>query len=156
MASRLEKYIDENDLVEIRDPEIDKPTYRRPGFEGITEFAELDRRLSEALRDARDKTGLTHADVAPLLGVHHIVYGRYERAETKMNVSRLIHLSELLNFSPLDLIMAAAPYRFGNTQEEAERRCRLIKVVENLPEDAVESLLSLVEAMTKLGNRDDK
>lgn len=156
MTSRLEKYIDENGLVETTDPEVEKPIFRRPSYEDTPTFAELDRRLSDGLREARDKSGLTHADVAPLLGLHPIVYGRYERSETKMHVTRLIHLSELLDFSPIDLIMSAAPYRFGKSPETSERRRKLIKVIEALPDEAVESMLSLVEAMSKLRSEERK
>jgi len=150
MRSRVERYIEDKGLLQTRDPEVDKPIFRGPGFEGVPEFSELDSRISDALRQARERTGLTHADVAPLLGLHPQVYGRYERNETKMNVTRLIHLSELLDFSPIDVVMAAAPYRFGKTEREAERRRELIKIVETLPADAVDSLLSLVDAMTRL------
>lgn len=66
-----------------------------------------------------------------------------------MHVARLIHLSEVLDFSPIDFIMAVAPYRFGRTSAEADKRRKLIKAVESLPADAVESLLALVEAMTQ-------
>ena len=84
MTSRLERYIDENGLVETTDPEVEKAIFRRPSYEDTPTFAELDRRLSDGLREARDKSGLTHADVAPLLGLHPIVYGRYERSETQV------------------------------------------------------------------------
>ncbi|CAN7742113.1 helix-turn-helix domain-containing protein [Rhizobium sp. LjRoot258] len=150
MTTKFDKYVEDKRLVETTDPEIDKAIYRCPGFEGAPELGELDRRISEALREARDRTGLTRAEVAPFLGLHEQVYGRYEHNETKMHVTRLIHLSEVLDFSPIDLIMAVAPYRFGNTPAEAAKRRKLIKVVESLPADAVESLLALVEAMTKL------
>ncbi|WP_165823570.1 helix-turn-helix domain-containing protein [Metarhizobium album] len=154
MSGKLDNYIDENGLVQTSDPEVEKPIYRRPGFE-TPEFSELDQRMADELRAARDKAGLTHADVAPLLGLHPIVYGRYERSETKMHVTRLIHLSELLGFSPIDLIMAAAPYRWGKTPAEAESRRKLIKVVESLPADAVESMLTMIDAMAKLRSEKD-
>ncbi len=154
MTTKLEKYIDEKGLVETSDPEIGKPIFRRPGFDGVPLLNELDRRLSETLREAREATGLTMAEVAPFLGLHNQVYGRYERNETPMQVSRLIHLSEVLDFSPIDLIMAIAPSRLGKTQSEADKRRKLIKVVESLPIDAVESLLVLIEAMAKLPQND--
>ncbi|WP_117195795.1 helix-turn-helix domain-containing protein [Rhizobium terrae] len=150
MKNRLETHIEDEGLVEIKDPEADKLIYRRPGYEGVPDFSELDARISDTLRKLRERSGLKHADVALMLGLHPQVYGRYERNETKMNVSRLIHLSELLDFSPIDVVMAAAPYRLGKTREEADRRLALIKIVETLPSDAVDSLLSLVEAMTRL------
>lgn len=154
MARKLDNYIDDNGLIQTADPEVEKPVFRRPGYE-TPAFSELEQRLADGLRAARDKTGLTHADVAPLLGLHPIVYGRYERSETKMNVSRLIHLSELLDFSPIDLLMAAAPYRWGKTPAEAESRRKLIKVVESLPADAVDSLLAMIDAMVKLKPEED-
>ncbi|MBP1844387.1 transcriptional regulator with XRE-family HTH domain [Rhizobium petrolearium] len=154
MTSRVDKHIQEKGLVEHKGPEADKPVYRCPGYEGIAEFSELDNRIADALRQARERTGLTHADVAPLLALHPQVYGRYERNETKMTVTRLIHLSELLDFSPIDVIMAAAPYRFGKTKDEADRRRELIKIVEALPADAVNSLLLLVDAMIKVRSAD--
>ena len=150
MTSKFETYVAEKGLVETTDPEISKPIYRRPSYEGVPPLDELDRRVAEALRGARDKTGLTMAEVAPFLGLHDQVYGRYERNKTPLQISRLIHLSEVLDFSPIDLIMAAAPYRFGKTAAESERRRKLIQIVEALPDDAVESLLSLVEAMSNL------
>jgi transcriptional regulator with XRE-family HTH domain len=149
MAKRLDDYIHDNGLIQASDSEAEKPIYRRPGFE-TPDLGQLDERLAAGLRAARERAGLTHADVAPLLGLHPIVYGRYERGETKMPVTRLIHLSELLNFSPIELIMAAAPYRWGETLTKAERRRRLVQVVEALPDDAVESMLSMIDAMTKL------
>ncbi|WP_455874745.1 helix-turn-helix domain-containing protein [Rhizobium yanglingense] len=90
--------------------------------------------ISEALREAREGTGPTMAEVAPFLGLHNRT-GRYERNEMPMQVSRLIHLSEVFRFSPIDLIMAAAPYRLGKTQSQASQRRKLIKVVEPLPLD---------------------
>lgn len=150
MTTKFDQYIEDKSLVQTTDPEIDKAIYRCPGFEGAPELNELDRRISEALREARDKTGLSRAEVAPFLGLHEQVYGRYERNEAKMHVVRLIHLSEVLDFSPIDVIMAVAPYRFGKTRAEADKRRKLIKVVESLPADAVESLLGLVDAMSKL------
>ncbi len=128
------------------------------GALGLTAFLqldELDRRISEALKRSSRGHRPTMAEVAPFLGLHNQVYGRYERNETPMQVSRLIHLSEVLDFSPIDLIMAAAPYRLGKTQSEADKRRKLIKVVESLPLDAVESLLVLIEAMAKLPPADE-
>ncbi|AYD00640.1 transcriptional regulator [Neorhizobium sp. NCHU2750] len=150
MKSKLERHIEDMGIVEADDGEGDKPIFRRPGFEGVVSLTDLEKRIGEALRQARDKTGLTHADVAPMLGLHPQVYGRYERGESKLNVSRLIQLSELLNFSPLDVLLAAAPYRFGETSGEADQRARLMQIVETLPPDAVTSLLSLVEAMKQM------
>lgn len=148
MKSKLERHMEANGIVAVRDSRNDKDTFRRPGYEGVVPLDDLETRIGGALKEAREKCGLTHADVASMLGLHPQVYGRYERGESKLNLTRLIQLSELLDFSPLNLIFAAAPYRFGSTQEDAKRRQRLVGIVETLPDDAVVALLSLVEAMS--------
>lgn len=154
MKSKLEKHLEDKRLVEVKDDDSGRPIFRRPGYEGIVSLTDLEKRVAASLRQAREKNGLTHADVALMLDLHPQVYGRYERGESKLNVTRLVHLSEILDCSPLDVVLAAAPHRFGDTQHEADRRRQLLKIVEALPSDAVDSLLSLVDAMTKL-NRSD-
>lgn len=148
MNSKLITHMEANGIVAVHDPRSDKDTFRRPGYEGVVPLDDLETRIGGALKQARETCGLTHADVASMLGLHPQVYGRYERGESKLNLTRLIQLSELLDFSPFDLVFAAAPYRFGSTQEDAEQRQRLVAIVETLPGDAVVALLSLVKAMS--------
>lgn len=150
MTTKTESYIESAGLVEVRDPEIDSPIYRREGFEGITELGEMDKKLGEALRVARDAQSLTRPDLVPLVGLTPQVYGRYERGEAKMHVTRLVHLSELLDFSPLDLIFAAAPHLWGASAEEADIRHRLMKHIEALPFEKARLLLGIVESFLAL------
>ncbi|TDW28124.1 helix-turn-helix protein [Rhizobium azibense] len=146
MTTKTEKYIENAGLVETRDPEIGNPIYRRPSFDGPPELGEMDNQIGEALRAARERRGLTRPELAPLLGLTTQVYGRYERGESKMHVTRLVHLSELLDFSPFDLLFAAAPHLWGKSKEEAELRHRLMKHIEELPLDKAKLLLGVVEA----------
>ena len=146
MTTKTENYIKSAGLIETSDPEIDNPIYRKEGFEGAPALGEMDSRLGEALRVAREKQGLTRPDLSPLLGITTQVYGRYERGEAKMHVTRLVHLSEILKFSPLDLVFAAAPHLWGQSREEAEIRHRLIKHIEQLPLDKAKLLLGVVDA----------
>jgi len=150
MATKIEKHIEAARLVEARDPEMGNPVHRRAGFEGIVELGEMDYRIGEALRRAREKRGLTRPELAPLLGLTTQVYGRYERGEAKMHVSRLVHLSELLDFAPLDLVYAAAPHLWGASNEEAEIRFRLMKHVENLPLEKAKLLMDLIRSFLEL------
>jgi transcriptional regulator with XRE-family HTH domain len=146
MTTKTENYIVREGLVRAQDPEIDNPIYRRSGFGSPPELGEMDLRIGEELRTFREKKGLARPDLAPLLGLTTQVYGRYERGEAKMHVTRLVHLCELLGFSPLELVYGAAPHLLGNSQEEAEIRGRLLKHIEELPLEKAKLLLGVVEA----------
>lgn len=151
MTTKTENHIKRIGLVETRDPEINNPIYRRPGLGGeIAELGEMDNRIGMALRGAREKQGLTRPALAPLLGITTQVYGRYERGEAKLHVTRLVQLSELLDFSPLDVVFAAAPHLSGATEEEADIRFRLMKHIEELPLEKAKLLLGVVESFLAL------
>jgi len=156
MDKKTELYIERAHLVEERDAENDSPIYRRPGFEGVTTLGDMDSRIGEALREAREKQGLTRPHLAPLLGLATQVYGRYERGEAKLHVTRLVHLSELLDCSPLDVLFSAAPHLWGDTREEADIRMRLMKHIEQLPLDKARLLLGVVESFLALQPQRDE
>jgi transcriptional regulator with XRE-family HTH domain len=131
-------------LVETIEPDFERPLWRRPGFEGVVSLDQIDRALSEFLASARRKNGLTREQLAELLGISGQVYGRYERADSKLNVSRLVHLAEILGFQPIEMIYAAAPHLFGETPKQAENRIALMRLMSRMRPEAVESLLMLV------------
>ncbi|MCL7999760.1 helix-turn-helix domain-containing protein [Brucella sp. 21LCYQ03] len=145
----------EHSLEKTNDPEIDKPVYRRRGFEGISTFEEIDQKLAKYLREAREQAGLKQADFAPLMGLSTPVYGRYERAFSKLHVTRMIHICEVLGFMPIDMLFAAAPHLWGENEEEASDRVELAKLITNLPHNTTRDLLSLVKKMAELQNQVD-
>ncbi len=104
----LSDYINSRELVETTDPDFQRPLYRQEGFDGIVSFGEIDAKLSAFLLDERAKTGLTQSDFATLAGLARVVYSRYELNISRLTVSRMIHLSELLGFLPMQMIHAAA------------------------------------------------
>lgn len=110
----LIKYKSSKGLVETTDDEVDRPLHRRPGFEGIVSFKEMDERLAAFLRKAREDEKLTRADFATIVGLSTAVYGRYERAFSRMTVTRMIHLCEPLGFQPIDMLFAVAPNAGGS------------------------------------------
>lgn len=131
-------------LVETTEPDFERPLWREPGFDGVVSLDDMDKALSECLGTIRRKVGLNREQLAELLGISAQVYGRYERAESKLNVTRLVHLSEILGFAPIEMIYAAAPYLFGKTPKEAENRIRLMRLMARMRPEAVDSLLTLV------------
>jgi hypothetical protein len=82
-----------------------------------------------------------------MIGLSTQVFGRYEKAISKMHVTRLIHLCEILDASPVEMIHAAAPHLFGKTEEEARIRAEALSTVQKLPEDLLVLLLPLHKAL---------
>ncbi|UXN66207.1 helix-turn-helix transcriptional regulator (plasmid) [Phyllobacterium sp. A18/5-2] len=156
MSKDLKNHIAELELVETTDPDNEKPVYRRPGFDGIATFGELDNKLGEALRRCRQEEGLSRAEIARLVGLSEQVYGRYERNSSKMTVSRLIHLSEVLGASPLSMLFSTAPHLWGKTEVEAESRFRIMKLLEDLPAETMASVTTLLETIAVLQAKANK
>ncbi|YCI06354.1 helix-turn-helix domain-containing protein (plasmid) [Ensifer sp. D2-11] len=136
-------------LVEVADPEFDRPVFRQPGFDGTLTAKEMDEKISAWLKKTREAKGISRADLAHLLGLSVSVYGRYERgSEARMSIPRLIHLCEIMGFMPLDMISDAAPHLWGKTPEEAEDRMTLMRLIERLPPDTMRDLIRLLRRMT--------
>ncbi|KQZ95898.1 hypothetical protein ASD64_18270 [Mesorhizobium sp. Root157] len=134
--------------METREPDFERPLWRRRGFDGAVSLDDMDNALSEFLSEARRKAGLTREQLAELLGISGQVYGRYERAESKLNVTRLVHLCEILGFEPIEMIYAAAPHLFGSKPQEAKSRLNLMRLMARMRPEAVESLLLLVSELS--------
>ncbi|MBD8555185.1 helix-turn-helix transcriptional regulator [Rhizobium sp. CFBP 8762] len=144
----LKKYKNSKGLVEITDDEVDRMLCRRPGFEGIVSFKEMDEKLAVFLRKAREDEKLTRADFASIVGLSTAVYGRYERAFSRITVTRMIHLCELLDFQPIDMLFAAAPHLYGRTPEEAKDHLELSHLIRGLPHETVRNLIGIVSRIT--------
>ena len=141
-------YIEKHGLVETTDDEIEKPFYRKPGFEGIRSFAEMEQIFSRLIREKRDNHNLNRSQAAMMVGLHEQIFARYERAFSKLTVTRLIHLAEILDFSPIELIYAAAPHLFGETKKEAHDKKELILRVLDMPASTTHSLLQLIVGLS--------
>lgn len=150
MSKNLETHIAELALVVSDDPANEKPVYRRQGFDGISTFEELDTKLGQELRKTRTGKDLSRADLAVLVGLSEQVYGRYERSASKMQVSRLIHLSEILGVTPTGILFAVAPHLWGQTRQDAENRFRMMKLLEELPTETMSSVVALLETVRVL------
>ncbi|MCR5860352.1 XRE family transcriptional regulator [Mesorhizobium sp. J428] len=144
----LQTYIDRHGLVETEDSEAGKPIWRKPGFDGIRGLLEIEEELSRFLRERRDAQNLNREQVGMMVGLHHEIYARHERAGAKLRVTRLLHLAELLDFSPIEAIYAAAPQFFGETEQEAEVRFKLVMRMLDLPAATAQNLLMLVEELS--------
>ena len=59
----------------------------------------------------------------------------------------MIHLCELLGFMPIDMLFEVAPHLWGRTQEEAEDRRTLTKLIDRRPQDTMRDLIRLLQRM---------
>lgn len=144
----VQTYIDRRGLVETNDSEVDKPIWRKPGFNGVRSLLEIEEELSRYLRERRDAQNLNREQGGMMVGLHHEIYARHERAGAKLRVARLLHLAELLDFSPIEAIYAAAPQFFGESEQEAETRYKLVMRMLDLPAATAQNLLRLVEELS--------
>src|SRR5688500_13990594 len=113
----IEKWVENLGLQEIYDPDIEKPNYRKPYHGKVPLNAELDEKISTSIREARDKRLLSRSKVAPLLGLSDAVYQRYETNVSRLTVTRLIHLCEVLGATPEEIIAPAAPHLWGENKD---------------------------------------
>jgi transcriptional regulator with XRE-family HTH domain len=141
----VQTYIDKHGLVETTDDESEKPIYRKPGIDGTKSFKEMEEAFSRFIRERRDAHNLNRAQMGTMVGLHETIFARYERAFSKLQATRLIHLCEILVCSPVEMIHAAAPHFFGSSQKEADEKLKLVMRMLALPPATAHSLLSLIE-----------
>lgn len=150
----VKTYIDKRGLVETNDSEVDKPIYRKPGFDGVRSLLEMEEEISRYLRERRDAQNLNREQVGMMVGLHHEIYARHERAGAKLRVTRLLHLAELLDFSPIEALYAAAPHLFGDSAKEAEIKLKLMMRMLDLPASTAQHLLMMIEELSPGGGVD--
>lgn len=124
--------------------------YRRPGFDGVASIPEIEGRISNLLFETREKNGLSQRDFASLLGLTGQVWGRYERAFSSLDVSRLIVISEIFGLQPAEVLSAVAPHLFGSSQKGASDRIELYQRIGALPDEVCSNLLEMVKQIERL------
>ncbi|RWK94995.1 MAG: XRE family transcriptional regulator [Mesorhizobium sp.] len=118
----FEEWISHLGLQQIDDPQIDKPVYRKTSFDVLELSAEIEKKISTSLRNARDRRKIPRSKLAPMLGLSDQVYNRYENAVSRPTVGRLLHICEVLNISPAEIVYPVAPHLWGEELAEAEAR----------------------------------
>lgn len=144
----VQTYIDRRGLVETEDSEVDKPIWRKPGFNGVRSLLEMEEDLSRFLRERRDALNLNREQVGMMVGLHPEIYARHERAGAKLRATRLFQLAELLDFSPIEAIYAAAPQFFGDSEQEAAVKLKLMMRMLDLPASTAQHLLMMIEELS--------
>lgn len=145
----IETYIERHGLVRTTDPASKKAIYRKPGFDGIVSLSAMEDNLSRFLRRKRDAQKLNRKHVGMMVGIHHEIYARHERGAARLAMTRLLHLAELLDFSPIEAVHAVAPQFFGGNQEEADMKLELVMRILDLSAASAEALLRVAEQLPR-------
>jgi transcriptional regulator with XRE-family HTH domain len=75
--------------------------------------------IGSAARTARERLGLTQAEVAALADLAHVVYNRLERGRMLPSVPTLMRLCETLRVPP-DTLLGFAPPRRASRRQPGE------------------------------------
>lgn len=156
MTVKTDEYIKEAGLEGTHDPKVDRPIYRRPGFAGIPTFQGMDEAIAASLREIRVGKDLSRAELALLIGSLEQVYGRYERAITKLHASQVLHLCEILGIYPDDLLFDAAPHLWGASEEEAHERRRISKMIQSLSPSTLRTVATILDSIFALQKSSDE
>jgi len=150
MTARTDEFINEAGLEPTEDPKVERPIYRRPGFAGIPTPQEMDDAIAASLRQFRIDNDLSRAELALLIGSLEQVYGRYERAITKLHATQILHLCEVLGIYPDDLLFKAAPHIWGASEEEANERRRITKMIQSLSPSTLRTVATILDSVFAL------
>jgi transcriptional regulator with XRE-family HTH domain len=123
----FENWIDTLGLMEVQDPALEKPAFRKPHNGRVLLAEELEIRIADALRSHRTHRRLSVEKFARLLGIGPRAYVRYEKGQAKLTVSRLVHVCETLGAHPEDVLEQVAPHLFGKDEDHA----RLLRLTFN-------------------------
>lgn len=147
----------ETRLIETKDPELDRLVLRRPNFAGeIENLRDLDRRIGRSVREMRDEKHTTREDLARAIGLSAGVYARYERGVSKLRLTQLVQISDVLNFPAIQVLYDTAPYQWGATPEEARMTFELQRMIQELPAEAKRSLVDVVRLLGEKSRRSEE
>ncbi|WP_080582731.1 helix-turn-helix domain-containing protein, partial [Sinorhizobium fredii] len=139
----LEQWISDLGLQKVDDPDVDKPVYRKPFVDRIALSAELEEQICTSIREARERRNLSRSKLAPLLGLSEGVYSRYETTISRLTVSRLIHLCEVLGAIPEEILAPTAPHLWGETRTKAVLMVACVEKLRGFDEEILQDVLNL-------------
>ncbi|HLL02361.1 MAG TPA: helix-turn-helix transcriptional regulator [Myxococcaceae bacterium] len=108
--------------------------------------------IGDAARAARERLGLTQAEVAGLMDLSPIVYNRLERAKMLPSVMTLVRLSETLETSPAELLGFTQPVKRGNvkpSQGDAPSLHQLVNLARKLDETERQTLITMAKTLLR-------
>ncbi|MER8453831.1 hypothetical protein NKG60_28345 [Mesorhizobium sp. M1428] len=83
----FEEWISHLGLLQIDDPQTDKPVHRKTSFGELELSAEIEKKSAPAFATLRDRGKIPRSKLAPMLGLSEQVYNRYETAVLGLTVA---------------------------------------------------------------------
>lgn len=105
---------------------------------------DLEKKIGAAIHGLRNDRGMFRTHLASQLGMKETGVRRHETGKTKLSVSRLIQLCEVLDANPVEVLCSVAPHLFGRTDESALQMTTMIKILSRLNEDALTSVFKVI------------
>ncbi|GEM_PF-4959914 len=104
----------------------------------------LDKKIGTALLELRNDRRMFRTQLASRLGMKETGVRRHETGKTRLSVSRLIELCEVLDANPIEILYPVAPHLFGRTGEEAVQMVAMIKILSRLNEETLTSIFKVI------------
>ena len=112
----------------------------------------LARTLGQAARGARERLGLTQAQVADMIGIAHVVYNRLENAKMLPSVPTLVRLCDALRVPSDELLGRARPPKGSKakaSEEDPPSMHQLLSLARKLDEPQRQVLLTVARALLR-------
>lgn len=110
----------------------------------VTSDEDLEKKIGAAIHGLRNDRGMYRTQVASRLGMKETGVRRHETGKTKLSVSRLIQVCEVLDANPVEILCSVAPHLFGRTEEGALQMTTMIKILSRLNDEALTSVFKVI------------
>ena len=153
-VKEIERHIKLQGLVPVFDADTDRTIYRRKTDLPVPSSEEMEKGISDHLAATRENANISKEEMAELLGLSQQFYGRAERKEAHIRVTRLIFMIEILGPEMFDVLAEVAPQIFGKNEAEAKARGQLVSTIMRLPAKNVHEILTYVSLIADLAQRE--
>jgi transcriptional regulator with XRE-family HTH domain len=112
----------------------------------------LAKMVGQAARGARQRLGLTQAQVADMIGIAHVVYNRLENAKMLPSVPTLVRLCDALRATSDELLGRTGSPKGGKarrSEEDPPSVHQLLTLARKLDEPKRQALLTMARALLR-------
>lgn len=74
-------------------------------------------KINEKIRELREKHHLSQEEMAEKMNISSSAYGKFERAETRLTITKLEQIAEIFNINIIELINTSCEKLYHNQEE---------------------------------------